>query len=126
MTIRRFTIWLLLLAVIAALQVVDVSVAQASCGDYLIHGGSRMQAHEPLSLLIPNAPCRGPGCQKAPSNPFLPQPARLTPPETERLGCLSGSPLLSAVSRTALVARFAEQPNAGYLLTIEHPPRETH
>ena len=115
----------MMLAMIFAVQAVDVSVAQASCGDYLIRGGSRMQEHEPLSSPTPNVPCRGPGCQKAPSEPLLPQPARLAPPETERLGCLSGSRPMPAESRTALDAEFAERPNAGYLLSIEHPPRAT-
>ena len=133
MTSRRAILWLLMLATAIAFDVVGPSMAQASCGDYLIgqrHAHSLpATSHAQADQMKPSSwpghktPCSGPGCQKAPTEPLSPVPAKVTTLDHDRLGCLG----------TVLPLPFADRPlfdvdreaelSWGHPLTIEHPPR---
>ena len=61
---------LTLAAVFVAWGAVDVGIASASCGDYVMVGG---QQHSGQNHAMPSAPtCRGPHCQQQSPLPVLP------------------------------------------------------
>lgn len=126
MPARRVTFCLLMLATVVAVLLGGGSSAQASCGDYLIVGQQHPQqapsnqSHSPPHSKVPGD---GPGCQKAPTEPMLPIPVKISQPETQRLGCLFASLKLTSATQTSSEVEHSELPHSGHPNSIEHPPR---
>lgn len=130
---RRAIHWLLMFAVVAAVQAGNAAVVQASCGDYLIGHGQResLPVHEALpdqhgpapASPLSKIPCDGPGCQKAPVGPTAPVPVKTSQPETHRLGCLVAALRLTPATQMLSVDDHIERPRSAELSSIEHPPR---
>jgi len=133
MTSRRTILWLLLLATAIAFDAGGASMAQASCGDYLVgqlHTHTLpVASHPQADQTVPSSrpghktPCNGPGCHKAPAEPLSPVPTETTTLDHDRIGWVasvlplpcSDRPLFD-VDRQAVLAW-------GHPLSIEHPPR---
>lgn len=138
MNSRRLNLWVLILATAITCHAGSVSVAHASCGDYLIghhhsHARSRVsetslateQGEWPASMQLPirQTPCNGLDCQKAPSEPLSPTPTKITPTDHERLGCLNPELPPAIECESCCWIAQAESLSFGYPLLIEHPPR---
>lgn len=127
MPARCVTFRLLMLATVVAVLAAGGSSAQASCGDYLMdqgpHHSSPIPSNPPQTSPLPKAPCDGPGCQKAPAEPTLPVPVKLSQPETQRLGCLFANLTLTPAKQTLPEVEHSEIPHSGHPNGIEHPPR---
>lgn len=133
MSPRRVIHWLLMLAMTVALQAASGSTAQASCGDYLAGHGRHpsltaretvpIQPSQPPASPLSKIPCNGPECQKTPSQPLAPAPVQLSQHETHQLVCLVAKLTLTTAKPTLADVDYLEQPRAGELKSIEHPPR---
>ena len=133
MTSRRTILWLLMLATAIMLFAGSASSAQASCGDYLLgHDSARSMpaaSHAEADQTGPSSrpnhqvPCHGPGCQKAPTEPLSPVPARITVPDHDRLGCLTDKLPLPTSDRPLFEGDRPATRALGHPMCIEHPPR---
>lgn len=101
------------------------SSADASCGDYLSHGG---QVANPISddgqtPAVPSTPCHGPNCRQAPDHPPLPAPQRvIIVPTRDLLGLTASS------NELALDAQWLAAPSDNFCdsfsgLRFFRPPR---
>lgn len=130
---RRVIRCWLLFAMMVAFQAVIVSTAEASCGDYLVghrhrlaespRDGGLLSHTLPDDPPLPEVPCNGPGCQKAPAEPLAPAPFQVSQYETQQLGCLVASQTLTPTRPTLPEADHDGRPHAGEPNPIEHPPR---
>jgi hypothetical protein len=124
---------------LCALQLITVTPAGATCGDWLAGSGERMAAHEapangaatdsskvnkgdstPLSK---PKPCNGPYCRSAPFQPVPATPVNITL-KPDRLAVFG-----DADDPSAICAQFHQfgEPDAcavrGFPSRIDHPPR---
>ena len=124
---------------LCALQLVAVSQAGATCGDWLARPGERMAAHEtPIKVKATNAsavhqrdstplskskPCNGPYCRSAPFQPVPATPVNITL-KSDRLAFFGEADI-----QPATFVQFHQfgEPDAcvarGFPSRIEHPPR---
>ena len=112
---------------VACAFVASASRAEASCGDWLAHdvGHSAIaegaEPKEPSDSPVPAAPCRGPGCSKAPVAPAAPAP--LPTVQLERWACVLGVAAGDSTSACAAIWEKALLLPAGPASSIFRPPR---